>query len=115
MYNMTCEAGWHPPQDLQTWGQFRWEGEYPHHQGRTWFYKSVMYSNYFYRYKTLAEYSAWTATAQRLFRLISMLLHPFAALRWTTRTFRFPLEYRLAEKMRVYFELISAWIRRKEN
>jgi radical SAM superfamily enzyme YgiQ (UPF0313 family) len=115
MYNMTCEAGWHPPKDLQAWGQFRWEGEYPHHQGRTWFYKSVFYSNFFYRYKTLAKYSAYTSKAQRLFRLIRVLLHPFAAFRWTTRTFRFPLEYRLAEKMRVYFELISAWIRRKEN
>jgi radical SAM superfamily enzyme YgiQ (UPF0313 family) len=100
LFDEACAAGWQPPQSLKEWGQYRWEGEYPHHQGKTWFFKSVRYSQMFYRFRKMSDYSTYATQARGLFQLASYAFYPFAAIRSRTRFFDIPIEYQLAELTR---------------
>ena len=100
LYKKACASGWQPPNDLEGWGIFRWEGRYPYHEEGTWYYKSVQYSNFFYRYSTIASVSSLSSKIRPIFRVASRMLWPFAAFRWKTRFFQFPIEYWFAEFFR---------------
>jgi anaerobic magnesium-protoporphyrin IX monomethyl ester cyclase len=104
LFKKACAEGWTPPNDLEGWGMFRWEGRYPYHKEGTWFFKSVQYSNFFYRYSSIASMSSLSSKIRPIFRLASRMLWPFAAIRWKTRFFRFPLEFWLSELIRRIFE-----------
>lgn len=104
LYNKVCDAGWKPPEDLSAWGKYRWDRTYPHHKGKTWYFKSIQYSNLFYRFSDLSKYSIYSEKTDNIFRLAALLLYPFGAVRWKSRIFNFPMEYRIAEKMRKMLE-----------
>lgn len=108
LYQMTCEAGWTPPDALEGWGQYRWQGSYPHHQGQTWFFKSVFYSNLFSHFDELRKVSAYTEQTRGLFRLAQKSLYLPAALRWKTRSFGQPWEYQFAERCRYIVERLGS-------
>ncbi len=104
LFDMACKAGWKPPEKVEDWGTYRWQGRYPYHQEGTWFFKSVQYSNFFLRYSALAAVSAFSENIKPVFRAVNMLYWPFAALRWKMRWFGMPLEYRLGESLRRFLE-----------
>ncbi len=104
LFDQACAMGWTPPQSLSEWGTFRWEGEYPYHAEGTWFYKTVQYSNIFYRQSAIAAISAFTSQVRPVYRLASRLLWPSSMIRWRTRFFSLPMEYWLAERVRKRIE-----------
>ena len=104
IFKKACDAGWQPPSELEDWGKFRWEGKYPHHNGDTWLFKSIFYSNIFYRYNELSRYSAYTEKARPIYKAACFLLHPIAKARWKTRYFGMPIEYMIAENIRRFIE-----------
>lgn len=104
VYQKVIEAGWVPPESLEDWGKNRWEGQFPHHQGLTWFYKSVQYSNIFYNFETLKEFSAYSSKTKWHYALAVKALYPFAWVRWKSGFFDWPLEYKFAEFFRKQVE-----------
>ena len=107
LFNKACSSGWQPPQDLEGWGLFRWEGKYPYHKEGTWFYKTIQYSNFFFRQFSLSAVSAYSSNLRPVYRVFRFLLWPFALIRWKLRFFRFPVEFKIAEFFRKRIERIS--------
>jgi radical SAM superfamily enzyme YgiQ (UPF0313 family) len=104
LYNKVCNSGWKPPYDLDSWGDFRWEGRYPYHTEGTWYYKCIQYSGLFYHRKKLADVSTFTDNLKLVYKIMSFILLPISTLRWKLRFFYFPLEFRLAEFFRKILE-----------
>jgi len=104
LFDMACKAGWRPPKNIEDWGVYRWQGRYPYHKEGTWFYKSIQYSNFFFRYSSLASMSAFSENIKPVFRAVNTLYWPFAAVRWKMRWFGMPVEYWLGESIRRFLE-----------
>jgi radical SAM superfamily enzyme YgiQ (UPF0313 family) len=100
LYQRVLEEGWRPPETLEAWGKNRWEGQYPHHKGLTWFYKSVQYSNIFFNFEKMTAFSAYSSKIKWPYALAAKILYPFARARWESCFFDHPLEYKLAESFR---------------
>lgn len=100
IYEKALEAGWVPPADLEGWAKNRWEGQYPYHEGLTWFYKSVQYSNIFFNFRRMKDFSAYSSKTKWHYDLAAKMLYPFAWFRWQTGFFDHPWEYQLAEFFR---------------
>ena len=106
LFEAACAAGWHPPEDLEGWGTFRWERRYPYHEKGTWYFKSIQYSNFIRQYRLLVKMSSFTARLRLPFRIASHILLPLAKIRWKLRRFGYPLEYMAAEVVRGFLSKV---------
>ncbi len=104
LFDTARAMGWKAPENLEGWGEYRWQGRYPYHREGTWFFKSLQYSNFFRQQLSLSQVSAFTANVKPVFKAAMLMLMPFAYARWHMRRFEFPVEYQLAEMLRRLLE-----------
>jgi len=97
LYQYALKHGWEAPKRLEDWSYFREEMKYPYLRDM-WFYKSVMYSNFFI-HATNSENAIWKQT-KPLYTCLLKLLCRTSTIRWKTRGFDLPIEYFVGEALR---------------
>lgn len=99
LYQLAVDSGWKPPESFEGWAYFREEMTYPYLDDM-WFYKSVMYSNFFI-HAINSDNAIWKKT-KGIYTIPFKFLSKTANIRWKTRRFEFPLEYMFGEYARKF-------------